>query len=144
MSANPIQAARTATAPTLLLSVGRSRTNQRIFWVFVALVVLALMVDLRLSGRPEFPTWAFLILCSWQALRTFVVLTLFTSESIQYRSAMGVWHDMPYSSVLLERRARKAVILHGPDRQGHKMRIVIVRRDGDLDKIAGVVTHQRY
>jgi len=118
------------------LCVARSRSNQMIFFLLVAATCGAsFFFDILLFGRFGIFTIVFVLVTIWQGLRTYVVRTVFTSDRIEHRTALGIWHGAEYSRIMILEDRNESITIFGEDLMGRGLKFSLVRRDGNLGEI---------
>lgn len=123
--------------PADTLCIARSRPNQRLFFSLVAVTCCAYLVfDAFLFGRLGITTIVFTFATIWQGSRTYVVRTIFTQDRIEHRNALGVWHGMEYSKILIQEDRGESITIIGEDLLGKSVRVSFLGLDGNLEEIA--------
>jgi len=118
------------------LCVARSIPNQIVcFTLIVVAFLLHEFVELPLIGRFGAWTILFTIIILIQALRTYVVRTLFAFDRIEHRTMLGAWRSVEYSKILVLNEQGESITIIGEDVVGKSIRIVLRKWDGNFERV---------
>jgi hypothetical protein len=123
--------------PVIPLCVAQSRSNKRIFFLLVGVTCCAsFFFDVLLFRRLGTFTAVFAFVTIWQALRTYVVRTVFTTDRIEHRNALGNWRGVKYSKIMVQEDRDESITIIGEDFMGRSVRFSLLKRDGNLEEVA--------
>ena len=122
--------------PKVPLCVAKSRTNQKIFFLLVAVTCcVSFFLDILMFGRFENLTIVFALVTIWQCLRTYVVRTVFATDRIEHRNALGIWRGVEYSKIMVQEDRGESISIIGEDLMGKSVSFSILKRDGNLEEV---------
>ena len=126
------------------ICVARSLSNQALFLLLVSVTGALYFLDVALRGESASPftpfTFAFGLSAVYQALRTYVVRTEFTTERIQHRTMFGIWRGLEYSKVQIVDDRGDSITIVGEDILGKSISIKLLKWDGDLQSVGKFLT----
>jgi len=118
------------------LRIGRSKANQLLLLILFLATCALFPVDFFLGGGIGPFTEVLAAFSIWQALRTYVVVTVFKTTHVEHRSILGVVKAAEYPKLIVMRGWPESIIMIGEDKRGKDFKIRILRLDGDLQAIA--------